>query len=371
MDRKAVIAIVIVALACFALFAVSNPIGFFSLEGEKPVKLGLLVPLTGSTAAIGEDVRNAVTLAFEDSSTDIELVVEDSECKPAEAVTAFNKLVETDNVSAVFGVVCSGVAKAIGPIAEEKGVPTILAVASAYKPEKEGSYVFKFWPTDKERAGFEANIIIEKLGAKDIALIYVNNAMGSNLKEQFEKEAEKIGIRILVLEAFNPEETDFRTSLLKIKDSEPDAVFVIAYEPSAINILKQAKELGIETQFLATSAVISEGFLKSVGGIGEGLIVDLPVTTSEKTREFEARMAERFDDSILHPGSYFAYDSLMLLAEIAQKTGEREKIKDELYKARADGISGLIKFNDFGQNKEKKEFGAFVVRDGEFVEYRG
>ncbi len=372
----AIVAIALIALLAQTLVYLSSPTGFTAMQRgqeKKVVKIGLLAPLTGSVASVGEDVRNAVLLAMEDlpefDNVEIQLVVEDSQSKPAEGVTAFKKLVEVDQVSAVVGITSSGVAQAIGPIAEEKGMPTILAVASSYKPEKEDSYVFKFWPSNKERASFEARFIVEKLGAKDIALIYVNNAMGSGLKEQFEKEVEQLGAKIQVLEAFNPDETDFRTSLIKIKNADPEAVFIIAYSPEAVNILKQGKEMGIDSQFLATSTVISKSFLDSVGKVAEGLIVDLPITRSEATAEFEERFADRFNDSILHPGSYFAYDSVTILAGLLDKTQERKEIKNKLYELKTNGISGAIEFDDFGKNKEKKEFGALIIKNSQFVPF--
>ncbi len=370
----AIVAIALTALLALTSVYLSNPTGFTAMQRsqeKKVIKIGLLAPLTGSVASVGEDVRNAVLLAMEDlpefDNVEIQLVVEDSQSKPAEGVTAFKKLVEVDQVNAVVGITSSGVAQAIGPIAEEKGIPTILAVASSYKPEKEDSYVFKFWPSNKERANFEARFIVEKLGAKDIALIYVNNAMGSGLKKQFEKKVEQLGAKIQVLEAFNPNETDFRTSLIKIKNADPEAVFIIAYSPEAVNILKQGKEMGIDSQFLATSTVISKSFLDSAGEVAEGLIVDLPITRSEATAEFEERFADRFNDSILHPGSYFAYDSVTILAGLLDKTQERKEIKNKLYELKTNGISGAIEFDDFGKNKEKKEFGALIIKNSQFV----
>ena len=373
---KMAAALAIVALLAIALVGMANPTGFTAMQAEqdkKPVKIGILAPLTGSVAAVGEDVRNGILLAAEElpglKNVEIELVVEDSQSKPAEGVTAFKKLVEVDNVSAVIGITTSGVAKAIGPVAEEKGVPTMLAVASSYKPEREGGFVFKFWPSDSERARFEAGFVMEKLGAEKMAVIYVNNAMGVGLKREFEREIEELGGKVLASEAFEEDETDFRANLIKVKESNSEANFIIAYEPSAVNILKQAKELGIENQFLATSAVISESFLDSAGGIAEGLIADLPVTRSQATAEFEKRFRKRFNDSIIHPGSYFAYDSLMLLAGILDKTQEREEIKDRLHCLKSYGISGAIGFDSVGKNIEKKEFAAMIVRNGKFVAF--
>lgn len=377
-NRKTAIAIITVAaivLLAVALIGFSNPTGYASMQVQekKVVKIGVLAPLTGSVASVGEDVRNGILLAMEDlpelGNVEMQLVVEDSMSKPAEGVTAFKKLVEVDNVSAVIGITSSGVAEAIAPIAEEKGVPVILAVASAYEPEKEDCYVFKFWPSDKERANFEAALIVEKLGAKNIALLYVNNAMGSGLKGRFEEKAKELGANIVVLEAFNQNETDFRTTLIKVKSADPEAVFIISYEPEAVNILNQAEEMGLESQFLATSAVISESFLSSARGAAEGLIVDLPVTRSQATTEFEERFAAKFNDNIIHPGSYFAYDSLMLLAGILNETQERVEIKDRLHSIKTEGISGHIEFGSKGRNKEKKEFGALAIRNGKFVPF--
>ncbi|NQU77957.1 ABC transporter substrate-binding protein [Candidatus Falkowbacteria bacterium] len=343
-------------------------------DGEKTIKIGLLAPLSEKNISIGADVRNAVELALEQElanleNIEIELVVEDTKCDPAEGVTGFTKLADIDNVQAIVGIVCSGVAEAIGPLAEEKNVPTLLSVAASYKPEKEAGWVFKFWPSNKDRANYEASFIVEDLGLKKIAVIHVNNAFGLGLKEEFEKKVGELGAEIVALEAYNPEVTDFKTNLTKIKDADLEALFIIAYEPAAINILKQAKELDLNTQFLTLSTIISESFLTSIGEIGEGLILDLPITRSDQTDEFEKKFIARFEDKVLHPGTYFASDSIKILVEILKDTAERQKIKDRLYQVSTTGVSGKIEFDEFGINKKKNIFNMLQIKSGQFVPY--
>jgi len=344
-------------------------------QEKETIKIGLLAPKTAKNVSIGADVSNAVLLTLEQElanldDMEIELITEDTKCDPAEGVTGFTKLADIDNVQAIVGIVCSGVAEAIGPLAEEKGVPTLLSVAASYKPEKEAGWVFKFWPANKDRANFEASFIVENLGHKKIAVIYVNNAFGLGLKEEFEKKVGELGAEIIALESYNPEATDFKTNLTKIKDAEPEALFVIAYEPAAINILKQAEELNIETQFLTLSSVISESFLTSIGEIGEGLILDLPITRSEQTDEFETKFIARFEDKVLHPGTYFASDSVKILVEILKDTQERQGIKDQLYQVSTTGVSGKIEFDESGINKKKNIFNMLIIQNGQFVPYQ-
>ncbi len=343
---------------------------FYNPQPTETIKIGVLVPLTGSASSVGEDVMNSISLASEDlKNKNIQLIVQDSKCKPADGVTAYNKLVDVDNVVAVIGVTCSGVAKAIGPLANEKEVPTILSVASSYMPENKSAWVFKFWPSNKERAAFEANFIMENLDPEKIAVIYENSAFGTGLYEEFEKKFIELGGNIAISEAYDPKTTDFRTSLTKIKAENPDIIFAISYEPSAINILKQAKELGINKQFVGISSLISQSFLDSIGEIGEGLIIDFPITKSESTGGFEERFLEKYNDNIIHPGGYFAYDSLIILEDVLDETSDRGEIKDKLYLVSIIGVSGLIEFDEYGKNKEKDEFATLIVRNGEFVPY--
>ncbi len=147
------ILVALIIITSIILFISEGRITGESIIGKEKIKIGILIPLTGSNAAIGEDIRNSILLALEEiKNIEIEPIIEDSKCKPAEGVTGIKKLIEFDDVSAIVGITCSGVANAVSPIIEENKVPTILSVASSYQPEKEKNFIFKLWPSDKERA---------------------------------------------------------------------------------------------------------------------------------------------------------------------------------------------------------------------------
>jgi len=354
------ILVIVILIAAIVSFGIS-----YNLNQDEKIKIGVLAPLTGKNIAIGEDIRNSILIALEDSNEDIELIFQDSECKPIEGVNGVRKLIEIDEVSAIVGVTCSGVAKAIAPIIMESEVPTILSVAASYNPEERGSWIFKLWPSNKERAEFEANFVKKTLNADKVGIIYVNNAFGVGLKDKFKESFDKR----MFFESYNPDELDFRTQLSKIKNADVDVIFAIAYEASAVNILKQAEELGMDKQFMAVSSVISESFLNSVGDLGDGIVIDTPITKSESTSEFEVKFETKFNDKIIHPGGYFAYDSFRILADILDETQDKEKIRNQLYKVKTVGVSGEIEFDEFGKNKKKEEFKVITIKNGEFVPY--
>lgn len=304
-------------------------------------------------------------MALEDSrhnleNIELEFVIQDSKCKSVDGVNAINQLLFED-VKAIIGITCSDVAEAVAPIIEENKIPTILSVAASYEPR--GGSIFKLWPSNKERARFEAGFIEEELKFDKLGVIYANNAFGLGLKNDFEKEFRGK----LFIESYNPEDKDFRPQLTKLKNANPQGIFIIAYEPSAVNILKQAKELGMNQQFIGLSSLLSEGFLKSAGELGEGLIIDLPTTQSELTPDFEKRFFNKYHDPIIHSGGYFAYDSVIILADILDETQDREAIRNKLYEINTIGVSGVIDFDSYGRNREKSEFELVIVQNGKFV----
>jgi len=332
---------------------------------EQTIKIGVLVPLTGPNSTLSRDVLNAINMA-KDNNDKIELIIEDSQCQPEMGVNAFKKLVETNQVTAVVGIICSSVANAIAPLAQSAETPTILSVGSSYQPTLENNWVFKFWPDNKDRAGFEARFITNNLNAKKITVLYTNNARDKGLYEEFIKVFTG---EILLAKSYEQENDDFQTILLQIKNLKPDLLFILGYEPSVISILQQAEELGIKTQFVTTSTIISETFLSGLNGLGEGLLLDLPITRSELTYEFENNFITRFNDKIIHPGAYFAYDSMMILVDVLNDTQDKEQIKNRLHEIETIGVSGQIDFDELGMNKQQGEFGILEVRSGEFVPY--
>ncbi len=327
-------------------------------EGTETIKIGFMGPLTGDAASYGLSIKKGVDMALEDSGLDnVKIIYEDSKCDGKEAVSAINKLISVDKVVAIVGEVCSGATLAAAPIAESNKVVLISSSSTSPKITDVGDYIFRTVPSDALQGDFGANLVYEQ-GYRKLAILYSNEEYGLGFNNVLE---DKFKGEVVASEAFERGATDLRTQLTKIKNVNPDAIYIISNSPdSAVAALRQIKELGINAKLFGSEGL--KGPEVGSTSSAEGLIItSVSSGTSQFARRHEARYGEE-------PGPFAAqaYDAFTALAR-AIKDGSTTgtEIKDALYKIRLDGASGRIEFDSDGD--VSGNYDVYVVRNGKFV----
>jgi branched-chain amino acid transport system substrate-binding protein len=225
---------------------------------KEPIKIGTILPLTGEAAVWGENVKTGIELAKEEinkkggiNGRKLEIIYENGQCDSKTGVSAAQKLITVDKVQVIIGEICSSVTLAIAPIAKQNKVVLITPASSADSISQAGEYIFRNYPRNSQ---FLDKIIelIEKLNKKKITILFVNNDYGVGLKDYALQKISKE--KIVLVEGHDQKETDFRTTLTKLKSINPDAVILATYYEDGALILKQAKEMKINALFLGTDA---------------------------------------------------------------------------------------------------------------------
>jgi branched-chain amino acid transport system substrate-binding protein len=180
-----------------------------------------------------------------------------------------------------------------------------------------------------------------------------------------------MGGEIDAIESFEVEATDFRTQLRKITLSNPKAIFIVGASKHVGMIVKQAKELGIKTQFIASSPVEGEEVLTIAGELANGIIYPYPydIESEDKNQEaFRIKYKEKYK-MLPEMLAANAFDALMIVAEMIDKYGYNvEKIKDGLYKIKNyHGASGVLSFDKNGD--VHKPIIIKKIENGRFVRY--
>ena len=138
-----------------------------------PIKIGLILPLTGDAADIGQAQKNAVELALEQlKDSNIQLIFEDDRLQTNDAVTAAQKLVNVDKVDAIIGPSWSGAALAVAPIAESSKTLLISPTASTPSLTSAGDYIFRVYPTDDAPVKMLADFALNNLKITKAAILY-------------------------------------------------------------------------------------------------------------------------------------------------------------------------------------------------------
>lgn len=355
--------IAVVALVVWGALAANKNQNQESAETSQPVKVGFMGPLTGDAAGYGESIKRGVELAIEDLGANVELIVVDTKCSGADAVSGINKLISVDKVVAIVGEVCSSATLAAAPVAEQNQVVLISASSTSPELTAAGDYVFRVVPSDALQGAFGAQLVYNQSGRK-LAVLYSNEDYGIGFEKVLAENFTAQGGEVVASEGTERASTDLRTQLTKIKAAGPDSLYLISNSPAQMGaMLKQIKELGLTATIYGAEGFKADEILTDVGQSAEGLIVS--TVSSGGTNFAEAHNAAYGEG----PGPFAAqaYDAMMALGKAIQdgaRTGEA--IKNALYDLEFDGASGRIVFDANGD--VSGNYDVFMVRDGQFVQ---
>jgi branched-chain amino acid transport system substrate-binding protein len=344
---------------------------------SQEIKIGVLFPMTGDAASYGEKGKKAIELATEEINArggkKVIAVFEDSRAEPKTGVTAAQKLMTVDKVPVIVGDVVSSVTLAIAPTAEKSQVVVIAPTSSAPAITNAGQYIYRVWPSDLIEGTKIAELAAQK-GFKNVAILHLNNDYGSAIAGIFQKTLAEKGGKVILNEGYLDKATDFRAVLTKVAGLKPDAIYVAGYFADTSRILKQARELGIKSQFLGTTAIEDPEFLKLAGNTAEGTIYPLATgydPTIIKTPQVESFVNAYEKKYKTKPGwvEAHSYDAFMLAYQAAnsvkeQATGTSIKSYFDTMKE-YEGVTGKIVFDQNGDVLKPVVFK--TIKGGKFV----
>lgn len=341
--------------------------------GAEPIKIGIVWPITGPIAAAGSYLVAGVKIAKDKINADggiigrpIELFIEDGANDPAQSVSAAEKLVTKDKVDLFMGCWGSSPTLAVSAsITKKYGVPHVVETSSSVKitnqdGKRPNPWLFRISPHSAMDA--EGSVpLFPKMGFKKTALILVNTDWGRGAASIFPEVMKKNGVTHVMSEFVNQDATDFLTQLTKIKNSDADSIYIVTDQAQTALILKQHKQLGLKQNVLTSSGSIPEGLVELAGkeaAEGTYMLVYFTPWFPELTKI--PQEAKWFVNEYLKRGNspkgfgecYRGFDGLKAMKaalEIA-KTTDKEKVREAFAKVDTWGLTGRIKFDEFGQS---------------------
>jgi branched-chain amino acid transport system substrate-binding protein len=334
---------------------------------KEPIKIGIVLPLSGPVSFAGNQIKEGLELALEKyKDENIKLIYEDSKCKPADAVNAVQKLVNVDKVSLIVGDICSGATLAMIPITKENNLVIITPLSTNPNVTSPGNNAYRMVPSDIQEVSYMADYAYNKLNIKKIAILYENTDFGKGAEKIFR---EKYRGTIVASEAYNPDEVNYKTVLTKVKQNNPEGIYMISLPQQIGLILKQATELGIKATFLGKNAVEQPAVLEIAGKSSEGVIYTFfSKGSEEKIKEFKELFKQKYGKE---PGTFegIGYDlGQVVYLAVKDTKGDKEKIKQNMRKISFEGVTGKIEFDENGNIKEKPLF-IKTIKNGQFVPY--
>ena len=346
-------------------------------KGAEEIRIGAVLPLTGSSAQYGIWIKEALELYKDEvnakggiNGKHLAIIYEDDQADPRVATNVMQELITLYKVPVVYGSWASSCVLAQAPIAE-KAKTVLMGEAISPKIRDAGDYTFRMQPDARYYIQQLVPFVFNNLKVRKVAILYVNNDFGSDQARVFADEFTKLGGKILSSNGYEQSAADFKTDLTKIKSEKPEAVFVPGYTELAV-ILKQAKELGLAHQFLASVPFENPQIVQAAGNAAEGVIYPHHFD-SDATNPLAKIYQETYQKRYGRQSEGFAalaYDGLRIIVDVMKRIGSNAtNIKEELYKIKDfPGVTGPTTFDDHGD--VIKPIIMKTVKNRTFIAYR-
>lgn len=330
------------------------------------IKVGGLLEMTGGSASFGISGKNGIDLALKKinekgvlGGKKLSLVVADTKSEASEATNGMQKLISQDKVVAVIGpnqssaVIASGAINNGAKVVDITPMGTNPDVTIDPKTKQVKPYSFRTCFIDPFQGTVMASFASNELKVKKAA-IYIDNTSdyAKGLAQFFKENFVKNGGQIVIEEAYLQKDTDFKSTLTKIKAAQPDFIYIPGYYQEVGLIVKQAREMGINVPMaggdgwdsaklpeIAGKAALENTFFSSLYS---------PDDTSDLNKEFVAEYKKAYNTN---PDVFaaLAYDSALLVAKAIEDAGSADpaKIAEAMAKIKGfKGVSGEVTFNE-------------------------
>ena len=252
-----------------------------SAQGAK-LKVGLMLPATGTFAALGTAIENGFKLYVAEQGgklggREIEYVKVDDESDPSKATDNVNKLVKRDNVDVIIGTVHSGVAMAMARVAKESGTLLIVpnAGAGAVTGAMCGNNIFRSRFSNWQ-PGYAMGEVVAKKGHKRVVTITWKYAAGDESVAGFKEAYTKGGGQVIKELSLPFPGVEFQALLTEIASLKPDAVYTFFAGGGAVKFVKDYAAAGLKKSIpLYGAGFLTDGTLEAQGADADGILTTL------------------------------------------------------------------------------------------------
>ena len=322
-------------------------------SSDDAIKIGANFELSGPVASYGQSNMKGVQLAVDEINANggidgkqIELIKVDNKSEAAEATNAAIKLINQDKVTAIIGASTSGNTVAQAQIANDN--QTVLLTPSGTSPNvtvndngKVNEFVFRTSFIDPFQGTVAANFAANELKVKNAA-VFADNASdyAKGLAAAFKETFEAAGGKVVEEESYVAKDTDFRSTLTRIKAKNPDFIFIPGYYEEVGLIVKQAREMGITVPLMGGDGWDSPKLVELAGAeaLNNTFITNhySAEDPDETIQNFVKTFKEKNKDAAPDAFNGLGYDTVYLLKDAIERAGSTDPvaIKDALAKTK-------------------------------------
>lgn len=362
------IGFIVALLLCFTLGA--------SPASADSVKVGIVLPLTGPQAKFGEIEKLSFDLALSEinaaggiNGKKLDLLIEDDTGRPEVGRSVVEKLITKDKVVMVGGGYSSSVTYAVAGVCQQNEMPFLVNTGSADKITTSGwDYIFRLNPPVSHYADAIESLLKDVIKPKSAAILHENSLFGSKGAKSFEKTCKRLGIKVVLKEGYEHGGIDYKPVLVKIKQLNPDIVYMVSYIMDASLLMKQSKELKVTPKMFiggAAGFTLPE-FVQNAGVASEKVI---SATLWHQVLPFPGAMDyyNKFVAKFKKPTEYHGaegYAACYVIADVLKraKSFKNTDIKKALSETDMMTVFGPVKFTTWGKMKNQNIAATYVVQ---------
>jgi branched-chain amino acid transport system substrate-binding protein len=350
------------------------------IADAQTMPIAVVGPLTGSNAAIGEQMRRGAEMAVADINAKggvlgkkLDLILADDACDPKQAVAAAND-VAGKKVVFIDGHYCSSSSIPASAVYNEAGIlqitPASTNPALTDDAAKKGwTNVFRVCGRDDAQGAVAGKYLADHFKGKRVAMVHDKTAYGKGLADETMKAMNAAGLKETMYEGITQGDKDFSALVSKMKQANIDAIYFGGYQTEGGLIVRQARDQGLKAQFIGGDALVTEEFWKITGPAGEGTLMTFP----PDPRKVPAAKAvvDKFTAQGFNPEGYtlYTYAAIQAFAEAAEKA-KSLKIDDlskALHAMTAPTVVGPLTWNKKGDVTDPK-YVFYIWKNGSYAE---
>lgn len=350
----------------FNLFTLGMALAFFLMPaagfGQEPIKIGLILPLSGTYAQPGKDSYDGAVFYLDKignkmAGRKVELISEDEEASPSVALTKARKLIELNKVNLLAGPLLTNCAYAVQPYQESKKVPGLLiASADDLTQRKRGNWSIRVGYSSSQATQPFGEYAYKVLGLRKVVAICADYGFGWEVVGGFQKTFEESGGKLLQKIWFPINASDFSPYLTQLR-KDADAMFSQMGGKSAVVLNKQFQEYGLKDKMasIGLMQITDESILPTMGDEALGIIttgIYSGALTTPVFREFTKGYTEKFG-KVPSSFSEVGYDIMnaidLAVTAVKGDVSKPERLMKALKSVNLkDAPRGPIKFDDYG-----------------------
>ena len=353
-------------------------------QSSEPIMLGVSGPLTGPNAQYGAQWKQGFDLALDEihaaggiNGRKLAYTFEDSQSDPRQSVAIAQKFVSDPKIVMELGDFSSPASMAASPIYQRAGLVQFGFTNSHPDFTKGGDFMWSTSVSQADEQPLLARYAVSHLGLKKLAILHLNTDWGRTSRDHFANAAKEFGAEVVISEGYIPDERDFRSTLVRARDANPDGLILISYYSDGALIARQARQAGLKQTICAASSVYSPKFLELGGEAVEDVHLGtryFPDDPRPEVQKFVSGFKAKYNGQEPDAFNAYSYDAMNVAAAVVRIGGaDRRAIRDAFTKVRdvSTVVFGPATF-DVASRRVKGAMNAeLVVRKGQFTLWDG